>query len=73
MPTVENKNANVPKCKWKSTWKKGLNLLIALCKDCPENYITLLKDLYTHYQDIKKIGLNKTNTSEIEDKIGLKS
>lgn len=72
MPTLENKSANVPKCKWKSTWKKGLNLLITLCKDCPENYVTLLKDLYTHYQDMKKIGLGgKSNNEEFENKIGL--
>ena len=53
MPTLDNKNANVPKCKRKNTRKKGLNLLITLSKDSSENYITLLKDLYTHYQDMK--------------------
>ena len=73
MPTLDDKNANIPKCKWKSTRKRGLNLLICLCKDCPENYITLLKSLYAHYQDIKKIGLSKQNSDEIENKIGLKS
>ena len=53
MPTLENKNANVPVCKQKATRKKALNLLITLSKDSPDNYITLLKDLYHHYQDMK--------------------
>ena len=59
MPSIEDKNANIPKIKWKNTRKKGLNLLISLCKDCPDNYITLLKDLYGHYKDIKKIGMSQ--------------
>lgn len=83
MPKLENKEANVPKCKAKATRKKAFNLLLALCQGyddssskhhSTENYYTLFKELYIYHKEMDEIERNSTvNLDHFDTDVGLRS
>lgn len=84
MPKLENKEANVPKCKAKSTRKKAFTLLISLCQgydesnnskhQTSENYYILFKELYIYHKEMDEIERNTTvNLKNIDTDVGLRS
>jgi heme oxygenase len=83
MPKLENKEANVPKCKAKITRKKAFSLLISLCQSYEdisskhhtrENYFTLFKELYVYHKEMDEIEKNTTvSLDHFDTDVGLRS
>lgn len=84
LPKIENKEANLPKCKSKMTRKKAFSLLLCLCQSyeelglskhhANENYFILFKELYLYHQEMSEIEhCTKINMENFDSDVGLRS
>ena len=84
LPKIENKEANLPKWKSKTTRKKAFNLLLWLCQSSEEvgsskhhaneNYSTLFKELYLYHREMDEVEHGtKINMENFDSDVGLRS